>query len=237
MAASWIDYFIVGLLGAVLGLCELLSRYRDEPIRAVLNASAGLYITINALAALLALLLLGVWHVSFGLDPGSDPLKLRAVSILTAGLGAMAFFRSSFFTFRVGENDVPLGPGLVMQVLLDVTDRAVDRGRAAPRALAINRIMAGIDFNKAHLALPAYCFALMQNVSREEQAAIGQQVTALGTSTISMSVRSYLLGLILLNVVGEAVLKAAIDTLRNEISLDESPGGTPAAPGSGATGP
>lgn len=44
----------------------------------------------------------------------------------------MAFFRSSLFTIRVGDKDVPLGLGLILQVLLDVTDRAVDRGRADP---------------------------------------------------------------------------------------------------------
>src|SRR5688572_24141135 len=161
MGSTGLDYWIVGLVGTLLGLCELLSRYRDEPIRAVLNVSALAYILINGGASLVALLLLNVWKVDFGLGP-DDAVKLRVMLILTGGLGAMAFFRSSFFTFRLGENDVPLGPGLIMQVLLDVTDRAVDRGRAAPRALAITGIMKEIDFDKAHLALPSYCFALMQ---------------------------------------------------------------------------
>lgn len=218
MGSTGLDYWIVGLVGTLLGLCELLSRYRDEPIRAVLNVSALAYILINGGASLVALLLLNVWKVDFGLG-AEDDVKLRVMLILTGGLGAMAFFRSSFFTFRLGENDVPLGPGLIMQVLLDVTDRAVDRGRAAPRALAITGIMKDIDFDKAHLALPSYCFALMQNVSKEEQSAIGQQVTALAQlgGSISGPVRSYLLGLILLNVVGETVLRAAIDTLRPHI--------------------
>jgi hypothetical protein len=218
MGSTGLDYWIVGLVGTLLGLCELLSRYRDEPIRAVLNVSALAYILINGGASLVALLLLNVWKVDFGLGP-DDGVKLRVMLILTGGLGAMAFFRSSFFTFRLGDSDVPLGPGLIMQVLLDVTDRAVDRGRAAPRALAITGIMKEIDFDKAHLALPSYCFALMQNVSKEEQSAIGQQVTALSQlgGSISGPVRSYLLGLILLNVVGETVLRAAIDTLRPHI--------------------
>ncbi len=220
MGSIAFDYFAVAALGALIGLCELLARYRDEPRRAIVNVSAIIYILINTAAALLALLLLNVFKVDFGLDPTRDAVKLRAMLVLTGGLGAMAFFRSSFFTFKIGDKDVPLGPGLVLQVLLDVTDRAVDRGRAAPRAVAVTRIMAGIDFDKAHLALPSYCFALMQNVSQEEQSAIGQQVTALATSSIAGPVRSYLLGLVLLNVVGETVLRAAIDSLGADIRED-----------------
>lgn len=237
MGSTAIDFWIVGAVGALLGMCELLSRYRDEPIRAILNFSAAAYIVINSGAGLVALLLLNVWMVDFGLDPAVDGGKLRVMLILTGGLGAMAFFRSSFFTFRIGENDVPLGPGLIIQVLLDVTDRAVDRGRATPRAVAITGIMKDIDFDKAHLALPSYCFALMQNVSREEQSAIGQQVTALGTSSISAPIRSYLLGLILLNVVGETVLTAAIDTLRPHIVATPGGSASGATSGRGTTAP
>jgi len=71
----------------------------------------------------------------------------------------MAFFRSSLFTIRVGDKDVPLGLGLILQVLLDVTDRAVDRGRARPRALLVGKVMDKVLFKKAQVALPAYCFA------------------------------------------------------------------------------
>ncbi len=218
MISPWCDYLLVAIIGGVLGLCELLARYRDEPARAIINIAAVIYILTNILAGAIALLLLNIFHVNFDI-PAEESQKLRAVLILTGGLGAMAFFRSSLFTFKIGEKDVPLGPGLVLQILLDVTDREVDRGRAEPRAVAITEIMKGIDFDKAKAALPAYCFGLMQNVSGEEQSAIGQQVTKLDTAAISLPVRSYLLGLLVLNVVGEAVLRAAINSLGDEIKI------------------
>jgi hypothetical protein len=223
MDGSTADYVIVFVVGGFLGLCELLSRYRDEPFRAVLNLPAIAYIMINAGAALLALLLINVWQPDFGLDPAKEAEKLRVIRILVAGLGAMAFFRSSIFNFRIGETDVPLGPSLIMQVLLDVTDRAVDRGRAAPRGAVVSEVMVDIDFEKASLALPAYCFALMQNVTKEEQSAIGQQVQALNTPNISPPIRSYLLGLVLLNIVGETVLREAIKHLRPHITVPPPP--------------
>jgi len=141
----------------------------------------------------------------------------------------MAFFRCSLFVFRVGDKDVPLGPGIVLQVLLDVTDRAVDRSRASPRADVISKIMQDIDFQNAQAALPAYCFALMQNVSAEEQANFARQVSQLAAASISPPVKTLTLGLALMNLVGDAVLKAAVDSLGKEIKAQGSsqPGAPP----------
>ncbi len=216
MLSIW-DFALVGSIGGLLGLCELLTRYRDEPRQAVINTAGALYTLTNALAAVVALFMLNVFDVDFGLKGPENAEKLRVTLLLVGGLGSMAFFRSSLFTLKLGEKDVPLGPGLILQILLDVTDRAVDRGRAEPRALAITEIMNDFDFEKGKLALPAYCFTLMQNVSSEEQNAVGEQVKKLESATMSSRIKAYLLGLLLLNVVGEDVLRAAIKSLGDEI--------------------
>jgi hypothetical protein len=217
MDASVWEYTIVAVIGGLLGLCELISRYRDEPALVIRSGAAIGYIFINVAAALIALLLLVIFRVTFNVDPAQASNKLIVLRLLAAGLGAMAFFRSSLFTLKLGDKDVPLGPGLVLQILLDVTDRATDRNRAGPRAVVITDIMADIDFEKARLALPAYCFGLMQNVSGAEQTAIRQQVDGLRQPEISPPIRSYLLGLLLMNVVGEKVLRAAKKSLGTEI--------------------
>jgi hypothetical protein len=209
-------YLYVGLIGMLVGITELLSRYRDSPWKALLNAPAAIYVLVNISASLLALLLIEVFKWSFTDDPTAS--KEQWVRVLVAGVGAMSFFRSSLFTFRVGDKDVPLGPGLIFQVLLDVTDRAVDRARAKPRSLAVARIMSGVSFPKAQAALPAYCFALMQNVTADEQAAFGKQVAQLSaTTTMTDTVKSLALGPALINLVGDAVLLAAVESLKDEI--------------------
>jgi hypothetical protein len=58
------------------------------------------------------------WKLGFE----DNPDALRWIRVVLAGTGAMAFFRSSLFTIRVGDKGVPLGLGLILQVLLDVTD-------------------------------------------------------------------------------------------------------------------
>ena len=223
------NYLLVALIGGLLGACELLGRYRDEPTKAVWNWAAFLYISVNVAAGLLALHLIYIFKVDFGI-PAAEPQKLAAVQVLVAGLGAMALFRTSLFTARVGDQDVPLGPGIVMQILLNVTDRAVDRGRAKPRAQDIANIMIDVDFLKAKAALPPFCFGLMQNVRSDEQKAIGDQVNliVLPGPGESSRLQSILLGLLLLKVVGPDVLKAAIAAMKDELRPTPPPGPAPA---------
>src|ERR687893_315124 len=45
------DWVIVALLGAGVALGELVSRFRDEPTRAVFTLPAFVYMSINGLAA------------------------------------------------------------------------------------------------------------------------------------------------------------------------------------------
>lgn len=208
--------FYVAMIGLLVGTTELLSRYRDSPWKALLNFPAGIYVSVNVGASVLALLLIEIFGWTFTDSATSE--KELWVRVLVAGVGAMSFFRSSLFTFRVGDKDVPLGPGLIFQVLLDITDRAVDRARARPRSLAVAKIMSGVSFQKAQLALPTYCFALMQNVTAEEQSTFGKLVTQLsGSTNMTDTVKSLALGLALLNVVGDAVLTAAVASLDSEI--------------------
>jgi hypothetical protein len=214
------DHLWVALIGALVGITELVSRYRDNPGRALLNFPAALYISFNICASLAALFLIqDVFPDSFQFGGDATGIKQRVLRIITAGAGSMAFFRSSFFVVRVGNKDVPLGPGIILGVLLEVTDRAVDRARASPRADAVSRIMKDVDFQEAQAALPAYCFAMMQNVSAEEQARFASEISQLAASAIAPPVKSLTLGLALMNLVGDTVLSAAVNSLGPEIKL------------------
>jgi hypothetical protein len=91
----------------------------------------------------------------------------------------MAALRSSLFSFRAGDQDVALGPSTVLRVVLDAADREVDRQRATARAVTVDRIMRGVVFDKAQLALPTYCLAILQNLPQEDQDQLARQSTAL----------------------------------------------------------
>jgi hypothetical protein len=209
------DYcFVVGI-GLMVGATELMGRYRDKPFRPLLSWPGAFYMTVNAGASALAFFLMNELKVA--------PSK-PAIAVALAGIGAMAFFRSGIFIVKIGNNDVSVGPNLVLQILLRALDREYDRARAIERSFPIADIMDGISFDDAKLALPSLCFSLMQNVSDEEISGINADVKQLSESTISPASKSLSLGLSLFNVVGEETLRAAVQILDSAImSRDYTP--------------
>jgi hypothetical protein len=128
-------------IGALVGIVELLARYRDKPSAVFQSFGAWLYIGVNAVGAYTALVLLDI----FGGDLLGSTLdaKRAAIRILLAGFGSLAFLRSSLFKLRVDQADVQVGPALVLDTLLAVADRGVDRNRASYRADKVPTMMSG----------------------------------------------------------------------------------------------
>ena len=209
MIPEWIDWLVVVFLGGLVGTSELVSRYKDAPAAALRSKPALFYIAINAAASALALLII---HR----NPAWFTPRWRQV--LAAGVSSMALFRTSLFTVRAGDKDIGVGPSSFLQIFLHAADRAVDRVRAASRAEAVGKIMEGVDYEKAFPALPPLCLALMQNLSDEDQQALGKALEALDKKTgINPPVKVKLLGLELINVVGVDVLTAAVKSLGDQI--------------------
>lgn len=213
-----LDWGIVIILGLAVGVAELVSRYRDEPLRALITMPGFLYVFLNAGAAALALAMIRAFNWTFGAsaEAGSTD-AVRWWQVLVAGLGTMGLFRSSLFNVRVGDQDIPVGPSSILQIVLGAADRAVDRLRAEARSAVVSRTMAGVSFAKAYMALPAYCMALMQNLPKEEQVELSRHVEALKNISVDDDVQALLLGLALMNVVGEDVLKDAVKALHDHI--------------------
>ncbi|MDP6705027.1 MAG: hypothetical protein QF893_01690 [Alphaproteobacteria bacterium] len=208
-------YVIVLLFGAAVGFAELIARYRDAPQKAIWTPAAFVYITINGLAAAAALAVIQANGWTFGAS-GEAAIAVRQV--LVAGFGAMAFFRSGLFSVRVGDGDVQIGPGAFLQIVLNAADRAVDRARAEPRAEVVADVMTDVTFEKASEALPDHCLYLMQSVSAEERDRLEQEISRIAVSGKSDKVKSYNLGLLLMNLVGEPVLRAAVAALGDQIT-------------------
>jgi hypothetical protein len=96
---------------------------------------------------------------------------------------------------------------------LNAVDRACDRARAQPRAAFVSRLMNGISFSAAADILPQFCFSAMQNVSGADQQAVFDWVKFLKSEQTGEDQKSLLLGLRLLNIVGDKVLEATIEGL------------------------
>lgn len=203
------QWIIVAALGGLVGVAELVSRYRDAPGSVFKTLSAVIYLAINGAAALLALYVVEAMDWQFGGDTESQQQLFK---ILVAGFGAMAFLRSSFFTLKIGEADVAVGPSAILTALLGTADRNIDRVRAVQRLKISSDVMAGFNIDRDLSALVSNVSAAMQNLSIEESTSLAAAAEAVKNMNATDKDRSIALGLVLLNVAGEDLLRQAISS-------------------------
>jgi hypothetical protein len=214
-----LDYVIVAIFGGLIGSTELLSRYKDAPFRSALSSPALAYIFVNLIASIVALWLARLFQITFGIDVVAEPEKLRWVQVFAAGFGAMTLLRSSLFFLNINEHTVAIGPSSLLDALLRVLDREVDRRRAQHRADEVESIMDNVSFRKAKDQLPIISFALMQNLPRNEQDKVVSKVLELEKKAISDRAKSRALGLSLMDIVGQDVLRRAVGLIQEEVAV------------------
>ena len=105
-----LDFALAALLGFLVGLAELVSRYRDAPQQVLYIRPAWLYLALNGAASALVLALALALAHTYGWTFGASPGSLRWTQVLVAGVGAMALFRTSLFAVRAGDKDIGIGP-------------------------------------------------------------------------------------------------------------------------------
>lgn len=208
-----LQFALVAAMSGLVGFGELVSRYRDQPGKLFASAGAATYVGVNVVAGIGALMLVQEFEVF------KDDAHARAKEILLAGFGAIAFFRSSLFTVRVGGSDVGIGPSAMLKSLLDASDLMIDRWQAGNRSYGAAELMRGVDFDRAKTALPVLCFSLMEQApTPAQQEAIRKSVDDLAADTgTAASAKPLLLGVYLIRIVGPDVLATAVRALGSAI--------------------
>jgi hypothetical protein len=213
-----VSTIVVCVFGALVAVGELVSRYRDHPTNTLMIPSSVFYIGVNAVAAVAAL---AVIH-GFGWTFGKTGTAAEITQVLVAGFGSAALFRSSLFNVRVGSTDVGIGPSAVLDSILAAADRETDRELATARSTTVEQILGGepqIDPQKAIGQLPPYCLALMQNLSSSDQETLGSAIAKLAAQPIPPEEKLKILILLLINAVGDDVVRKAVAQLRPEIAV------------------
>ena len=229
MTGDLAEYLCCAAIGGVVATTELMGRYRDSPRRILQMAAFWIYVVVNALvsAGTLALARANGW--TFGL---SSATTANATRVVVSGVAGLAILRSGIALIRIGEREVPAGPGAVVTGLLLVIERAIDRMQARDRSAVVRACMHGVSFDRAFEALPTHCLLLLRSATSEETQALTAAVVEIaGDSSSSDQAKAYNLGVALINFVGLEVFIGAVETLREEISATgppaEAPSGTP----------
>jgi hypothetical protein len=212
-----LDWLAVMTIGGGVGWVEILGRYRYAPVRATLTASAGAYVLVNIAAAAVAYYLIPFFVDALAV---ANTPKLVIQKVLLAGFGALAFLRSSLFKFRVGDADIGVGPAALLDTLLLVADRGVDRREAVSRAQDVSALVKRVkDPRLVAKMLTQYCLALMQNVDQNTQATIADAIDKiLEKKDTPESILIDLVALRLGVVVGPDVLEAAVVALGDRLA-------------------
>jgi hypothetical protein len=212
-AQTAIDLVTVALIGGLVAIGELVSRYRDAPFRALRCGAAYVYILVNVAAGAAAYGLIGAFGWHFGAATGEP---VRWTRVLVAGFGAMALFRSSLFIIRVHDEDVGIGPSSLLKSLLSAADRGVDRARGAARAQEVEALLAGVSWERARTDLPALCLSLMQNCTLIEEDALAGAIRDIEAGDLDDDIRVLLVALELMNLAGIGVLRGAVALVKRE---------------------
>lgn len=208
-------YLLLSLiLGGLGGLTSILSRYRAQPGLVLRGWPAWVYILLHALVSSLVFYGLRLLNLSLGVPEQAIPLAQS----LAAGFGGLAVLRFSFYTLRLDGETLSIGPATLVESLLQVIDREVDRAQAEARVQALAQIMEKVSFTKAYEPLPSLCFALVQTLPQDVQQEFGEAMRILAQSHMSDRAKSLIMGTQLANLVGEEVLQSAIAALGEDIA-------------------
>jgi hypothetical protein len=207
-----VEYVAVACCGAGLGATELLSRYRDAPFTTLSQRWALYYLAINAVLAVVCLVL--VQTIASGIVPEShgDGLKKAIYEVLIAGFGGAIFFRSAIVRSKIGGEDFGVGPSFVIDTLLAVTDRQVDRQRGIDR-IDYGKLVDGLSLAIIQDVIAPYAMNLLQNLSAKEREDLTTQMSALNTAKVDEDLKPLITSQMIINLVGSDVLAKAIKAL------------------------
>jgi hypothetical protein len=211
-------------LGAVVGASEIVSRYRDEPLLALMSGPAVVYLVLNAAVSAAVYGVLTRYDATLIPALGGD----RLLTAIVAGFAAMAVLRSKFFTIRTenGE-DVAIGPDAAVSAFLTAADRGIDRTRAAKRLELVARrsgeiARPGEAADYLVVALGAY-----QNLTQAEKAELKAVFEEIAKLPYPEALKLQAMAYAILRISGEANFNRVMAKLRDYLDGNPDPGEEP----------
>ncbi|NEA27915.1 hypothetical protein [Actinomadura bangladeshensis] len=207
-----IEMLLAALIGGAIGLAELVARYRDKPLSALLSPGGLLFVLVNASASIVALIAVIAAGWTFGLPDDTPPSSLMAVRVIAAGIGSAAVLRMSFAPAQ--SRSAGTGPISLLNGILRIADGELERKRALSR-LSHNDL-SGLSFERDHAALAELCCHLMREFDLAEAQRLGGLAAELShRDDLTDADKLDCWGLELTRLVGERALRQAARRLRD----------------------
>lgn len=212
------DYVIVFLIAGLVAAAELVARYKDNPDAALASPPAWLYMVLNGLTAMAACFLLANYAPDLlsntACADGDDATlcpPVNAARIAAAGFGSLVIMRSAVARIMIGGQEIGLGPSAFIEIFQRAADRGVDRRRGASRLDELPADLGKLPMALAGNTLVPICIELMQNLSADEEKAIGDRIQLIvGKLEMPEQIRPLMVALVLQEFVGRKVLEKTI---------------------------
>lgn len=209
LVPQWGMYCIAFLLGMVTAFAEIISKFRDEPIKALGMPHALFYHLLNGAIAMFALRVL----ILFGVSIATPLDQLRTVVI--AGLGSMLVMRSKLFNIKVGGEDVSFGPEQIIKIFFRFMEAAIDRLRAQDRIEFVKSKLGNVNPDKVFdysVTMLLASQALEEKARKECQDGINALISG-EYQALAPQFKSYRLGFLLLDNMGEDFVAKVFDDI------------------------
>ncbi len=204
--AYFAGFLTASVAGFLTASVEVVSRYRDDPFRAVFTSPAGwIYLVVNAALSAIAYQLL-----TQSQDLMMSDVEAHLRLALLGGFGAAILVRARIFTVKTGSDEVPVGPGFIIDQLLRILDRQIDRSRAIRRTKMVFSSMADVDFDRVAKYAKTSIPSTSRDLSLEERRILVSRIAEIEGSEVDDVQKRYALGFLVLDFMGEAYLRALL---------------------------
>lgn len=224
----WRPLVFAFMFGSLVGMSEIASRYRDEPLRAMASPFGLIYAVLNGSFSIAATFIILRFSNTF---PGiaAD----GALLAITAGFGATAVMRTRLAVIKGADGkDVSIGPDYVVNILMQAVDKNVDRHRAAVRQTIVVDHLRDIRTLGSFTTAADYLLASL-NAFQNLDAAVKDSLTDVFEEyqkrTIPDDIKYLAMGFVFLTIVGERHFADVIDNAKR-IQSAAGAGGAPPPP-------
>jgi hypothetical protein len=234
LSDHWRACLLAFMCGLLVGVAEIVSRYRDEPLQACFSPFGLIYAVVNGALSLAALMLIFKYPVGSFKGVAGDGL----LAAMTAGFGAAAVMRAKVAVIKgADDKDISIGPDFVIRILLRTVDKNVDRFRAERRQAVVVRSLAEIrrlgSFRMASEYLLASLLAF-QNLDDDLKQQLRTAFDEYEKKVLPEDLKYLAMGFVFLTLVGEAhfdaVLKNAVEVRLPAATPPASAGAPPPPP-------
>lgn len=223
------------IFGSLVGLSEIASRYRDEPLKASGSPYGLIYLFLNGYLSMLAFLIIRKFPDSFG----ALSKNMFAATIL-AGFGSSVVMRARIAVVKTPDGkEESIGPDYVFKIILRTVDQQIDRWRAARRQRIVSTHRAQLaafgDFQTAWKYLFASLLAF-QNLDDVQKSALNDTYNDYqAQKDVPDAIKQLALGFIFLTLVGEVHFSTVLGNASQFVPQLNSPPTPRPPPESGPT--